>query len=126
LSEAAASTHINHPEAAAPASTAQDSIGIPCNIIKLALQSEASMEVMALTPPSPASEYRNLGFHPESPSLLLEGKKMKLHDIAFKKVNDAHRCLMTHKYRGSQQYSREVKPKFIDSTQVEPKNICKP
>jgi hypothetical protein len=37
------------------------------------------------------------------------------------------RCtLMTHKYRGSQQSSREVLPKFIDSTQGEPKNICKP
>jgi hypothetical protein len=35
-------------------------------------------------------------------------------------------CLMTHKYRGSQQSSREVLPKFIDSTQGEPKNICKP
>jgi hypothetical protein len=34
--------------------------------------------------------------------------------------------LMTHKYRGSQQSSREVLPKFIDSTQGEPKNICKP
>jgi hypothetical protein len=34
--------------------------------------------------------------------------------------------VMTHKYRGSQQSSREVKPKFIDSTQGEPKNICKP
>jgi hypothetical protein len=34
--------------------------------------------------------------------------------------------LMTHKYRGLQQSSREVKPKFIDSTQGEPKNICKP
>jgi hypothetical protein len=28
--------------------------------------------------------------------------------------------VMTHKYRGSQQSSREVKPKFIDSTQGEP------
>jgi hypothetical protein len=37
------------------------------------------------------------------------------------------RCvLMTHKYRGSQQSSREVKPKFIDSTHGEPKNIYKP
>jgi hypothetical protein len=36
------------------------------------------------------------------------------------------RNLMTHKYRGSRQSSREVKPKFIDSTQGEPKNICKP
>jgi hypothetical protein len=35
------------------------------------------------------------------------------------------RALMTHKYRGSQQSSREVKPKFIDSTQGEPKNIYK-
>jgi hypothetical protein len=34
--------------------------------------------------------------------------------------------LMTHKYRGSQQSSREVKPKFIDSTQGEPKNIYNP
>jgi hypothetical protein len=34
--------------------------------------------------------------------------------------------LMTHKYRGSQQSSREVLRKFIDSTQGEPKNICKP
>jgi hypothetical protein len=34
--------------------------------------------------------------------------------------------LMTHKYRGSQQSSREVLPKFIDLTQGEPKNICKP
>jgi hypothetical protein len=35
-------------------------------------------------------------------------------------------CLMTHKYRGSQQSSREVKPKFIDLTQGEPKNIYMP
>jgi hypothetical protein len=34
--------------------------------------------------------------------------------------------LMTHKYRGLQQSLREVKPKFIDSTQGEPKNIYKP
>jgi hypothetical protein len=34
--------------------------------------------------------------------------------------------LITHKYRRSQQSSREVKPKFIDSTQGEPKNIYKP
>jgi hypothetical protein len=34
--------------------------------------------------------------------------------------------MMTHKYRGSQQSLREVLPKFIDSTQGEPKNICKP
>jgi hypothetical protein len=34
--------------------------------------------------------------------------------------------LMTHKYRGLQQSSREVKPKFIDSTQGEPKEIYKP
>jgi hypothetical protein len=33
---------------------------------------------------------------------------------------------MTHKYRESQQSSREVKHKFIDSTQGEPKNIYKP
>jgi hypothetical protein len=39
----------------------------------------------------------------------------------------SHGCrVMTHKYRGSQQSSREVKPKFIDSTQGEPKNIYKP
>jgi hypothetical protein len=34
--------------------------------------------------------------------------------------------VMTHKYRGSQQSSREVKPKFIDSTQGETKDIYKP
>jgi hypothetical protein len=39
---------------------------------------------------------------------------------------DGRRQLMTHKYMGSQQSSREVKPKFIDSTQGEPKNIYKP
>ncbi|KAK1593908.1 hypothetical protein QYE76_018542 [Lolium multiflorum] len=33
---------------------------------------------------------------------------------------------ITHKYRGSQQSSREVKPKFIDSTQGEVKNTYKP
>jgi hypothetical protein len=37
---------------------------------------------------------------------------------------ERHPCtMMTHKYRGSQQSSREVLPKFIDSTQGEPKNI---
>jgi hypothetical protein len=34
--------------------------------------------------------------------------------------------VMAHKYRRSQQSSREVKPKFIDSTQGEPKNMYKP
>jgi hypothetical protein len=34
--------------------------------------------------------------------------------------------LMTYKYRGLQQSSREVKPKFINSTQGESKNIYKP
>ena len=34
--------------------------------------------------------------------------------------------LMTHKYRVSQQSSREVKPKFIDSTQGDTKNTYKP
>jgi hypothetical protein len=34
--------------------------------------------------------------------------------------------LMNHKYRGSQQSSREGKSKFIDLTQGEPKNIYKP
>jgi hypothetical protein len=37
-----------------------------------------------------------------------------------------HQRLMTHKYRGSQQSLREVKPTFIDLTQGEPKNIYKP
>jgi hypothetical protein len=35
-------------------------------------------------------------------------------------------ALITHKYRGSQQSLREVKPKFIDLIQGEPKNIYKP
>jgi hypothetical protein len=39
--------------------------------------------------------------------------------------HDAIGDVMTHKYRGSQQFSREVKPKFIDSTKGEPKNIYK-
>jgi hypothetical protein len=39
---------------------------------------------------------------------------------------EGERRVMTHKYRGSQQSSREVKPKFIDSTQGEPKDIYKP
>jgi len=34
--------------------------------------------------------------------------------------------VITHKYRGLQQSSREVKPKFIDSTQGETKNTYKP
>jgi hypothetical protein len=37
-----------------------------------------------------------------------------------------HGIVMTHKYRGSQQSLREVKPKFINSTQGKPKNIYKP
>jgi hypothetical protein len=34
--------------------------------------------------------------------------------------------MITHKYRGSRQSSREVKPKFSDSTQGEVKNTYKP
>jgi hypothetical protein len=41
-------------------------------------------------------------------------------------LTPATSTLMTHKYRVSQQSSREVLPKFIDLTQGEPKNICKP
>jgi hypothetical protein len=55
---------------------------------------------------------------------------MKPHDFAKRWRGSffyqADQALMTHKYRGSQQSSREVKPKFIDSIQGEPKNICKP
>ena len=36
------------------------------------------------------------------------------------------RAYITHKYRGSQQFSRvSIQPKFIDSTQREPKNTLK-
>jgi hypothetical protein len=42
------------------------------------------------------------------------------------KAELAKGLVMTHKYRGSQQSSREAKPKFIDSTQGDPKNIYKP
>jgi hypothetical protein len=49
----------------------------------------------------------------------------KIPNYMEKKIGKGRR-LMTHKYRGSQQSSREVKPKFIDSTQGEPKNIYKP
>jgi hypothetical protein len=45
---------------------------------------------------------------------------------AAKKADREEHRVMTHKYRGSQQSSREVKPKFIDSTEGEPKNIYKP
>jgi hypothetical protein len=41
-------------------------------------------------------------------------------------VQRLNALLMTHKYRGLQQSLRKVKPKFIDSTQGEPKNIYKP
>jgi hypothetical protein len=55
-----------------------------------------------------------------------EKKKALLHGM-WKLVGTRwNRLVMTHKYRGSQQSSREVKPKFIDSTQGKPKNIYKP
>ncbi|KAK1633162.1 hypothetical protein QYE76_007477 [Lolium multiflorum] len=38
----------------------------------------------------------------------------------------SHGRVITHKYRGSRQSSREVKPKFIDLTQGEVKNTYKP
>jgi hypothetical protein len=56
----------------------------------------------------------------------LEYKIDDLKDLIEKLIKDYPPPLMTHKYRGSQQSSREVLPKFIDSTQGEPKNICKP
>jgi hypothetical protein len=46
--------------------------------------------------------------------------------LPWKSDDDKDSPLMTHKYWGSQQSSREVKPKFIDSTQGEPKDIYKP
>jgi hypothetical protein len=58
------------------------------------------------------------------------GVDMVMNILALTELHHYHglknACVMTHKYRGSQQPSREVKPKFIDSTQGEPKNICKP
>jgi hypothetical protein len=53
-------------------------------------------------------------------------RKRKPLENESKKEYPESRGLMTHKYRGSQQSSREVKPKFIDSTQREPKDIYKP
>ena len=41
-------------------------------------------------------------------------------------VGQSYEHVMTHKYRGSQQSSREIKSKFIDSTQGEPNNVYKP
>jgi hypothetical protein len=58
------------------------------------------------------------------PSLV--GCREELLDPPDLRVDGGGGSLMTHKYRGSQQSSREVLPKFIDSTQGEPKNICKP
>jgi hypothetical protein len=53
--------------------------------------------------------------------------KRKLFSLSLKgRAEEWYRLLITHKYRGSQQSSREVNPKFIDSTQGEPKNIYKP
>jgi hypothetical protein len=46
-------------------------------------------------------------------------------DAATAAKDNAEKSVITHKYRGSQQSSREVKPKFIDSIQGEPKNIYK-
>jgi hypothetical protein len=51
-----------------------------------------------------------------------EGMARRLHDA---QLGDRPAAMMTHKYRGSQQSSREVKPKFIDSAQEEPKDIYK-
>jgi hypothetical protein len=53
------------------------------------------------------------------------GSKRSFEDFDSDEARRSER-VMTHKYRGSQQSSREVKPKFIDTTQGEPKNICKP
>ena len=75
-----------------------------------------------------------LRFELESPMLfvvtkeVLDGfpddtcRRARAHDDAEELGGD----VMTHKYRGSQQSSREVKPIFIYSTQGEPKNIYKP
>jgi hypothetical protein len=63
----------------------------------------------------------------------LDGKRVSNHQmkdcktfLRLQSVGSKQRSMMTHKYRGPQQSSREVLPKFIDSTQGEPKNICKP
>jgi hypothetical protein len=62
-----------------------------------------------------------------SSTRLLDRITASLHsEFAMTNMGSLHYFLMTHKYRGSQQSSREVKPKFIDSTQGEPKNIYKP
>jgi hypothetical protein len=56
----------------------------------------------------------------------VEKAKEKAAMKAAKKADREEHRVMTHKYRGSQQSSREVKPKFIDSTEGETKNIYKP
>jgi hypothetical protein len=55
----------------------------------------------------------------------MQGDQIKS-DVELVVHKEKLRKAMTHKYRGSQQSSREVKPKFIDSIQGEPKNIYKP
>jgi hypothetical protein len=49
---------------------------------------------------------------------LLSKSNLKIdgNQITFGTIDFQPHPLMTHKYRGSQQSSREVKPKFIDST----------
>jgi hypothetical protein len=67
---------------------------------------------------------RGIEANPEKiQAIITMGKPAKLHDI---QKLAGRVAVMTHKYRGSQQSLREILPKFIDSTQGEPKNICKP
>lgn len=68
LPEAAASTHKNHPGAAAPAYTTRDDKRAPHNKQELALQSNASKEVMTQTPPLPTPAKPEFGFSPGEPS----------------------------------------------------------
>jgi hypothetical protein len=65
--------------------------------------------------------WHHLFGHPHTPTM-----SSLLSEFSLPCNGDTHTSMMTHKYRGSQQSSREVKPKFIDSTQGEPKNIYKP
>jgi hypothetical protein len=66
-----------------------------------------------------------LQYHPDKANVVADALSRKAY-VNWLSIDELPEDLMTHKYRGSQQSSREVKPKFINSTQGEPKNIYKP
>jgi hypothetical protein len=95
---------------------------------RLAKHLESKLYISAMIQPVPKSKKerksisRQINLAISSPPATTEYLKWSDQPVRFSRADH----LMTHKYRGSQQSLREVKPKFIDSTQGEPKNIYKP